>query len=191
MEKRLIVTIALCMLVLLAWSAFVSKTQPVVNQGFTSKAAQQVNTVQQAVNEPSAPLKKSLPQLHEKIKLFNEEIDFSVTDASINEVLFKEHKNYTFLLKDSFLIDDKNLDFKVASSGSNFITFIHIDATKRVTKRFEFSKSRYATMLQLTIENISNAPLKISFPIIIGTFFLMQIQVLYFILPQSKALRAP
>ena len=169
MEKRLILTITMCMLVLLAWSAFVSKTQPITNKEVESKVIQQQATVQQLVSEPAASLKQTLPQTHEGLKLSNEEIDFSVGDAAINEVLFKEHKNYTFPLKNSFLIDDKNLNFKTEASGANFVTFIHSDTTKRIIKRFDFSNSKYSITLQLTIQNTSNAPLKISLPLILGT----------------------
>ena len=169
MEKRLVITIAMCMLVLLAWSAFVSKTQPIAKQGVTSKPLQQSVTTQQPVSEPVVSLKQTLPQLHERLKLSNEEIDFSAGDATINEVLFKEHKNYTFPLINSFLISDKNLNFKTEASGPKFITFVYSDLAKRIVKRFDFSNSRYSMTLQLTIQNISNAPLKISFPLIIGT----------------------
>jgi len=169
MEKRLVITIAMCMLVLLAWSAFVSKTQPIVHQDVASKVLQQSASVQQAVSEPSISPKQAQPQLHEKIKLANDEIDFSVEDAAINEVLFKEHKNYTLPLVNSFFIDDKNLNFKKEASGPDFITFVHSDPSKRITKRFDFSNSKYSISLQLTIQNISNLPLKISLPIILGT----------------------
>ena len=127
MDKRLIMTIAMCMLVLLAWSTFVSKTQPVANKEVASKLLQQPAAVQQPVNELVATVKQALPQIHEKVKLPNEEIDFSVGDATINEVLFKEHKNYTFPLVNSFLINDKSLNFKTEASGPKFVTFVHSD----------------------------------------------------------------
>ena len=59
MDKRLIMTIAMCMLVLLAWSAFVSKTQPIANQGVASKLLQQPAAVQQPVNEHGCHCKTS------------------------------------------------------------------------------------------------------------------------------------
>ncbi|MGA2775148.1 MAG: membrane protein insertase YidC [Candidatus Omnitrophota bacterium] len=169
MEKRLVITIALCILVLLAWSSFVSKTQPVANTNVTTKVIQQPLAVQQLAKETSRPVETSLSQLHQKIVLPDEEIDFLENDAAINKVLFKERKDYTFLLKDSFFIDDQNLQFKTENSGPNFITFVYRDAGKRIRKHFDFSKSKYTIELQIKIENISNIPLKISFPIILGT----------------------
>ena len=169
MEKRLILTIALCMLVLLAWSAFVTKTQPIANNVLTTKVIQQPVAAQEAATQPLSTAQKNLSKSHDKINSSDEEIDFSEGEAAINEVLFKEYKSYTFLLKNAFFIDDKSLEFKKEASGANFITFTHNDAAKRITKRFDFYNSKYYMELQLKIQNISNAPLKISFPIILGT----------------------
>jgi YidC/Oxa1 family membrane protein insertase len=168
MEKRLVVTIILCMLVLLAWSSFVSKPQPVVNKELTIKEVQPA-AVPMPIKENSSSMETKISQPHHNIRLPNEDIDFLENDASINSVLFKERKDYIFILKNAFFIEDKNLQFKKENSGSAFITFVHKDAEKRITKRFDFSNSQYAIDLQLKLQNTSTASLKISLPIIVGT----------------------
>ena len=165
MEKRLIVTIVLCMLVLFAWSAFVSKTQPVARQEVITQSLPG-KSEQPAKSSPVVLPIENQPE--KKVLLLKEAIRFGENSAAINSVLFEERKDYTYQLKDSFLINDPDLKFQALKSAPNEAVFMYKDPNKEIIKRFIFDNSNYSIELQVTIKNTSGIPLKTSLPISLG-----------------------
>jgi len=165
MEKRLVITIILCILVLLGWSAFVSKTQPPAAHIDATKVEAKLPVITPA----NPPVESTPAQPEVTLSLPNAEIYFSEYDAAVNKVLFKERKDYILQLKNSFMLNQPGLRFKKQGSGPDFITFSAQDSQKRITKQFVFNKAGYTMELYLRIENLSNNPLKLTLPVILGT----------------------
>ncbi|MFH0912933.1 MAG: membrane protein insertase YidC [Candidatus Omnitrophota bacterium] len=170
MDKRLVLAIALSLLILLSWSAFVSKTQHVDNKGVTEKYV----ALNPAV-KPSAPLVPPAPLSEEptasSLWTFPQEkydLIFSESQAAVKEVVFKSYQNYVFPLKYAFLLGDTNTGFKKDSVTQEAVRFVYRDNDKQITKKFIFPRLDYAIVLEITVENLSAAPLRINLPLILG-----------------------
>ncbi|MFA5177538.1 MAG: membrane protein insertase YidC [Candidatus Omnitrophota bacterium] len=170
MEKRLLLAIGLSLVVLLSWSAFNSKTQPVANKQVTivtpasTESNQSPVTIVSQAALPENPAPPLLQFVHN-----NTEIFFDEQHAAINKVIFKGIRTSHLLpLKFGLLSDDGTLKFVKTSSGPQEITFVGQDALRKVTKSFLFSKSNNTIQLQIKIQNISHAPLTINWPLILG-----------------------
>jgi YidC/Oxa1 family membrane protein insertase len=171
MEKRLILAIALSLLVVLSWSALVSKTYHIDNKGVTTQEIAPVNTESRQVAIPLvapvvAPETPSLPLLQYDKEKF--EITFIESLAAIKEIKFLAHQDYIFPLKYGFLLGDKSLVFSKESSTPEAVTFVQRDSNKRIEKKYVFSNSSYGILLQLTVQNLTNAPLNLSLPLVLG-----------------------
>ena len=168
MEKRLILAIALSLLILLTWSAWVSKTYHIENKEVTTKDL----TSAQVLTKETPTLIPQQEQLPGPL-LFNYsqekfEITFIEPQAAIKEVIFKNYQDYKLLLQYGFLLGDKTLNFKKESITPDTVVFVHSDQNKIVTKKFIFSKSNYNIELEIKIQNLSNAPLSINLPLTLG-----------------------
>jgi YidC/Oxa1 family membrane protein insertase len=199
MEKRLLLTIGLSLLVLLSWSAFSSKTQIVDNK--------QVTITHPAMSEPrqspAAPLNQAVLPDNPAQPLVqftnnNTEIFFDEQHAAINKVVFKGIRTSHLLpLKFGLLSDDGTLKFVKTSSSPQEITFVGQDAFKKVTKSFLFSKSNDTIQLQIKIQNISHAPLTLKWPLILGRLDLSshneqaRYQDIYLVNPEKSLHLAP
>jgi len=193
MEKRLLLAIGLSLVVLLSWSAWVSKTQVVENKIVTSNYTEQKEPVQVkkeivhqdlSVEEPKQPLFK--------LSRKNTEIFFNEQRAAINKVVFKMERDEPFPLKLGFLVDDGSLKYVKVNSNQNEITFVAQDGAKKVTKNFLFSNSNYALDLQIKIQNISSSPIEINSPLVLGIMDLsskneqLRYQDIYFSAPEKS-----
>jgi YidC/Oxa1 family membrane protein insertase len=182
MEKRLLVAIALSLLVLLSWSAFAPKPYHTDNQGVTSKIAPQDS---KATTPSSLSAQPTLLQITPEvvpespaIDFFQKEYDilFVESAAAIKEAIFKSYQDSHFLLQYGLLLRAPGLHFQNDSTARETISFRHRDPEKEVIKRFYFSNSSYSIELELEIRNLSNSPLKIAFPLIIGALDLSKDQ---------------
>ena len=167
MEKRLILTIALSLLVLLSWSAFVSKTYHIANKEVTA-----INTpAENKLPEPSAslPAGRELPA-SSLFKYAQEkfEVTFIEAGAAIKEVTFKNNVSYTLPLQYGLLLQDNTLSFKREGSPAGRVTFVYSDQSKKIVKNFIFSPSDYSFWLELTLQNLSAAPLTLNLPLVLG-----------------------
>lgn len=167
MEKRLILAIALSLLVLLTWSILVPKPQPVANKEVTTKEPGQLDI--QPPQIPSLPLAQELPPAsifkYDQDKF---EVTFIESMAAIKEVTFKTYRDYKFPLQYGFLLGDKSLAFKKERSSLDTVTFVYSDPSKKMIKKFIFSNSDYSVWLAVEIQNLSNLPLKIDLPLVLG-----------------------
>ena len=153
---------------LLAWSAIMPKTQPIVNKEVA--AINQVKTELSAITTPLETPQK--PTSTTEIIKFDQpaiEVSFIESQGAIKEVNFKKFKSHVFVVGEAFLLEDAGLNFKKQSQGQNEITFVHSDKEKIVTKRFTFANSSYSIKLDVTTRNISNASIKLKPYLIIGT----------------------
>lgn len=171
MEKRLFLAIALSMLILFSWNAFFGKPYPTENKQVTAnlpsipeKTALPANAAKSAfeIAKESTPLSLVEYSNNQSKVIFAEE------QAVIKEVVFKNYNDYKFSLKYGFLLEDKALNFKKENSLANSVTFVHNDKSKKVIKRFIFSDVPYKVELELIVENLSNLPLNIKFPLVLG-----------------------
>lgn len=169
MEKRLILAIGLALLVLLGWSALVSKFYPIDRQEVTEpKFPTTPPPPPRPSLEPQVPLPE--PAVSSLIPFFQEkfEIVFIEPQAAIKEAIFESYADYRFPLQYAFFLGDENLDFKKESAYSDAITFKYSDNEKQIIKRFIFSKVDYHIELEVEAQNLSTAPIKINLPLVLG-----------------------
>lgn len=167
MEKRLILAISLSLLFLLTWSSFISKTQHIADKEVINKT-----------NEPFSPA--PLPRLDNAITRDvpqaalisfprgKEVIRFNESRAAIKEILFRGYGDHVFLLTQGLATGTDAGNFKKEAMTEKDITFIMADQNKKITKKFDFSKSIYTIGLDLTVENLSGSALDIQIPLAAG-----------------------
>jgi len=168
MEKRLFLAIALALLVLLSWSAFVSKTYPPDNKGVTlktpalpsAKPAELDLIAAKAQEPPAASLLKFSQAKYDVV--------FIESQAAIKEVIFKSYQHYAFPLQHGFSFEDKSLSFQKEKITGERANFVYRDKDKQIKKEFIFSNSNYDIELVVKVANLSNLPLKINLPLILG-----------------------
>ncbi len=175
MDKRLFLATALSFLVLLAWSQFVSKTQLIENKEVASinippprntldLPSPKINNTPVVLSDSRQPTPSLLNFAQEKF-----EIAFDESRGALKEAIFKEHQDYKFVLGSGFFIADNSLTFVKEDSPANEVRFVHVDESKKITKRFLFSNSNYTIELEILIQNLSPASISINFPLILGT----------------------
>ena len=168
MEKRLFLAIALALLVLVSWSAFVSKTHRLDTKEVTLQSTTPA-TVKSLRSELSqATLEEPAPSSLFKFSQEKYDIVFIEPQAAVKEVIFKPYQNYTFPLKYGFLLEDANLIFQKEKITAESASFVYRDKDKEIVKRFIFSKSNYNIELEVEMQNLSNLPLNINLPLILG-----------------------
>ena len=167
MEKRLILAIVLSLIILLSWSAIISRTHPLENKGVITE---NLSKAPQAINQekvlPTTPPEETLPTIifeQDKIK-----VGFIESQAAIKEVFFKNYPKGSLLLRNGFAINDPSLNFKKIRSTDNSITFQHVDGNKKIVKAFIFSNTGYELWLEINVQNDSSSPLQIDLPLWLG-----------------------
>ena len=167
MEKRTVLVIALSLLILMTWSALMPKPQPIVNKEVATQVVGGQKVCPQAI---ATPVPKIEPSAEKLFKYAQERFDVTFIEqlGAIKEVTFKAHQNYTFPLRYGFLLDGTQLEFKKESVSADAVTFVRQEQDKKIIKRFIFSKSSYDIWLELSIQNLSNTPLKFSTYLVLG-----------------------
>ena len=172
MEKRTVLAIGLSLLVLLIWSAFVSKTQPIANKAVaTTESAVVASSIStqlpaMATSQPTKP--EVLPQEVIKIKQENFEVSFIESSASVKEVFFTGHK-YILPLENGFAFGGDDLIYKLHKKSEDELVFVAVSPQQKITKKFTFSNSSYIIDLALEVQNLSSQPVKITSPLYLGT----------------------
>jgi YidC/Oxa1 family membrane protein insertase len=167
MEKRLVLAIALSLLILLTWSALVSKVYHLDKQQVTYKSPAPVAI--QPIADKFSQSTLLEPPASSLWKFSQEKYDlvFSESQAAIKEVVFKSYQNYPFPLKYGFLLTDPNLIFRKENITSQSVHFVYRDQDKQITKRF-LCKSDYNLELEVMVQNLSSQPLSLNLPLILG-----------------------
>ncbi|MDD5166399.1 MAG: membrane protein insertase YidC, partial [Candidatus Omnitrophica bacterium] len=169
MEKRFVLAIALSLVVLLSWSAFISTTQHVDNKEVAQENSQQPLASKETSTISLAETEEKQPESLFNLSRVNSEVIFNEPAATIKEVEFKSYKSHRFPLGNGLLLEDKNLIFKKESALPDTVIFVHEDQTKKIIKRFIFSKDRYDIWLEIEVLNLSKEDLKMSLPLILET----------------------
>ncbi|MBU1727562.1 MAG: membrane protein insertase YidC [Candidatus Omnitrophica bacterium] len=173
MEKRSFVAIALSMAVLLAWSFLLPKSQTPVPQSVVTNQTSSLSAplVSSApIQAPAAPVQA--PELLEEssFEFSTEKLNITFIEplAAIQEIEFLGKRNHVFPLKAGFWLGDKSLRFQKTEVTSNAVTFVHLDQNKKISKRFIFSNTNYGMDLELNVQSMSNLPLRLNLPLILG-----------------------
>lgn len=166
MERRVILAIALSLLVLLSWSAWVSKTQPIVNKAVTKEIlpAQGAAVIPSTLAVPEIPATSLLKLSQEK-----REIIFIEPQAAIKEAVFKDYPSAKMVLGNGFLWGEENLVFRKVSLDQSQAVFVHQDKDKEIVKRFTFSTTdNYNIDLEIEVRNLSNLNLRADWTLLSG-----------------------
>jgi len=171
MEKRLILAIALSLFIIISWSALTNKFYPVEN-----KAVMQQASVPVLTNTQLSPTKAASFYSEEAVKpeslftlpLKQWKVIFIEPRAAVKETIFSSYLSYVFSLKYGFLLGDPGLIFKKTADSENGVQFICEDSQKRIIKEFTFSNSSYAIGLTIRIDNLSDKPMDINLPLVVG-----------------------
>jgi len=151
------------MLILLAWSTFVSKT----TQPPSLPPKEEVKTdIIVKTDTPALPR----PAVSSAIKFSQDkfEVIFSESEAAIKEVIFKDYQSYRFPLKYGLLLEEPGFNFSKEALTADSVTFIANNGNKKIMKRFIFHNSNYTIDLEIGIQNISTQTIVIKTPLILG-----------------------
>lgn len=167
MEKRLILTIAMCILVLMLWSAMLPKKTPLQTGGQLNISQQQPSTLPAAAKEqePAAALLEGTLYNFSQNK---QEVAFLEPYAAIQAVTFFDYQAHKFLLATGFVLSDKSLIFKKIKTSAQEVTFMHKDDKKEITKQFIFHNDNYAIDLAIKVQNLSDSQIEVNYPLSIG-----------------------
>ncbi|MDP3731471.1 MAG: membrane protein insertase YidC [Candidatus Omnitrophota bacterium] len=168
MEKRLFLAIALALLVLISWSAFVSKTYNIDNTAVTLQAPTPIALKPIQGELSQAALRE--PPSSSLFKFSQEKYDivFIESQAAIKEAIFKSYQNYAFPLKYGFLLEGTNMVFQKEKVTADSVHFVARDKDKEIKKHFLFSNTSYNIELEINVQNLSSAPLNINLPLVLG-----------------------
>lgn len=169
MEKRLILAIALSLLVLLSWQIFVVKTQPVVNKEVAATSSPLPPIPASPVKNEPLPVIEQTPEKTVEISQEKFDLIFNESQGAIWQATFRDYPSEKYNLLNGFGLTDPALRFSLDNKSAQEVKFVHRDATKEITKRFIFSKSKYEIELQVEIRNISSIPLKEKAVLSLGT----------------------
>ena len=159
--------LAFSFIVLAIWSNFTVKPKTQLNsQDFPQKAVIVEKTSLPAVPfvSPTLPSSALFESQQGKRKFV-----FVEPQAAIKEVVFLEYQSYVFPLKNSLLSGGGNLIFTRQASENNGVIYSYADNEKRITKQFVFSGSSYEFEVLLKVDNLSNSPLVLKLPVLLGT----------------------
>ena len=164
-EKRIILAMALSLMVVFLWSKFLPKT-------YLSEKKTVTTQTLQAIPAPVAPnivvLSEPPESALQKLSFPGVETVFVSSQATIKETLFQDYRLGKLILKSGFLLGSPEMVFVAGPSSPQEANFTYEDKDKRIDKRFLFSNSKYSIGLEIKIENMSNLPLSLDLPIILG-----------------------
>jgi len=168
MEKNLFLAIALALIVLLSWSAFVSKTYHIDNKEVASKSPAPASLKPMQSELTSGKVQEPSPASFFKFSLAKYDVVFIESEAAIKEAIFKSYQNHHFPLKRGFLLGDVNLIFHKERITADSVDFVYRDKDKQIIKRFIFTNSSYNIGLEVEFRNLSNTQLNINLPLVLG-----------------------
>lgn len=168
MEKRLILAIGISLLILVSWSAFVSKAYHIENKEVAVTQPAQIKSESKEISTAISPQQEIPEASLLKFSLDKSSITFADTIAAIKEIEFKGKRDYNFPLTYGFLLGDKSLNFGKQSSSSDSIVFAHNGQQYNITKKFIFNNSNDTINLEIKIQNITKAPVNLSMPLVLG-----------------------
>lgn len=169
MEKRLLLTIALSLAVLLFWSTFITKPYHIDNKQVTDNPPL-LSTPAQPASVFQRPLDRKEPSEETLLTFSQKNIDliFIESGAAIKKVVFKNHQSYSFSLGHGFSLAEQDLRFVKTAMDSHSVTFTAEDNGKKIIKKFLFSEDKYDAWMTIRVLNTSADAIKINLPIEFG-----------------------
>lgn len=161
MEKKVFLAFVLSLLVLLIWGKFAPKVQPPV-PSVNIQELPKNNTVT-AIAESA-----SLPPPYFELEKNNVTYVFSEPLAAIKEVKFNFYQGYNFPIQKGFLSLEDPLSFTKQILSDSEVVFTHLDASKKIVKRFVFPKINYDIDLSVEVENLSKDNLNVDLSLVLG-----------------------
>jgi YidC/Oxa1 family membrane protein insertase len=169
MDKKIILAISLSLLVMLSWSALMTKFYPVENKVVTEEKIGKNNLASAPIKPASSePVQPSEPLKTFVFKQDKMDVLFLEDQAAIQEVAYKDYQSYKFSLKYAFLFGDKSLHFEKKLVTANSIEFEHKGKDKQIIKRFIFSNMPYSIELEIETRNISSNSINLGLPLYLG-----------------------
>ncbi len=159
--------IALSLLILLSWSALVTKTQPIGNKQVTQLQTVNSSGVSPAVTTALSQVKPESAKELVTFKQAGREIIFDTAKAAIVEVVFKAIREHRLVLTTGFYSGDNNL-FKLEKINKDSISFVYQDQNKRVIKKFTIPNNSYTIELEIQTLNLSPSPLLLTQHLVLG-----------------------
>jgi len=174
MEKRVIAAFAISMAVLIGWSVLFNKPehkpQQTENKAVTeisqSKADSSLIKNYQPVNNQN----DEKPAGETLLKLPQGKYDLTFVEeyGILKNVVFNNYQQYDFYLGEGLLLKDRTLVFKKSDVNTDRVSFTYFDANKKIKKEFIINNSNYTIGLQISIHNVSNQPLTLDWPLVLG-----------------------
>ncbi|MCM8796312.1 MAG: membrane protein insertase YidC [Candidatus Omnitrophica bacterium] len=168
MEKRLLLAMFLSFLIMFIWYVAVVPMYHIDNKEVIN------NNLTLAKTQINAEQNTLLPESKENISTFIFEqdkfkLEFIESRAAIKEIVFKDYPDSKLSLENGLAIDEPILAFRRINTTNNSVLFQYVDNYKMITKEFIFSNSSYELWLEINVQNESKAPLKINYPLWLGT----------------------
>ena len=123
MEKKLFLAFSLSLLVLLAWSNFVSK--PVNRQQVTVPIEQPRQSEPLAIQSSQNTEIQSQPESEFEFPVGKSKIIFIEPQGAIKKIIFDNYQSSEFLLQRSLLVGEKNWDFLRQDSDNKEVTYFY------------------------------------------------------------------
>jgi YidC/Oxa1 family membrane protein insertase len=164
MNKRIILAIALSFLIMLTWSRLMQKHYPIEPQEVTNQTPQRTSRHIPSEQPPEQP------QIENVVSAFthDREFVFNLPSACIKKIIFSQFGDYEFNLEQGLCLADKNLVFTPEKLDSHEAIFVYQDATRKITKHFNYSDPNYVITLDIKIENLSEESLAYPSGLILG-----------------------
>lgn len=152
----------------MSWSAFVSKAYHIDNKVVTSKTPLPA-PAKPIVSENIQALEVKTPESQLfQFPLEKYDVVFLESQAAIEKAIFKSYQNHSFPLKVGLLLGDMDVKFQRGKTSANTVEFVCRNKDKEIIKRFIFSNANYTIGLEINVQNLSNAPMNINLPLILG-----------------------
>jgi YidC/Oxa1 family membrane protein insertase len=171
MDKKFVLAIGLSLLVLMSWSAIVSKTYHLDSKDVAVK-----QSTEPALSTPSGvSTQVQVPQeskpVDEPTLEYQQDgvvINFLESQAAIKDIVFKDYQNSKFHLKLGLFMNDGSKGFKYEKGRNSEAVFVEKDKNKKIIKRFIFSNTKYSMMLEVNVQSESQTPITFNIPLLLG-----------------------
>jgi len=163
-----VVAIALSLLVMMSWSAWMSKKQPLENKAVISEIPAESSLPKAAIPVKAESLPVAAAVKTQELSLDNIEISFLEERAGIQKATFNHYKKGELWLGRGLELLGPDLAFKKSAFSPAKVEFVHTDVKKTIYKSFKFLNNKYCIDLEINVQNDSASPLAFDWPLILG-----------------------
>lgn len=149
-----------------SWSAYLKKTQPVINNEVA------VSAVHEEVERSSSVQIDALPeQRAESSFVFDHsgtKIFFDESTAAIEKIDFGQIPTRSFHFQRGLFLDIGTARFQRKAVDGHAVSFAYTDGQKEIIKKFSFYNFPYTIELEIIIRNLSSEDQSVSYPLFLG-----------------------